>query len=80
MREQITKISVLEASKRIGVSTTTVRALIERAEIEKIQEHPVLVSLPSVIRYMAKSTTYEEVPEKTRVIYTHCTNCISDRY
>ncbi len=71
MREQITKISVLEASKRIGVSKTTVRALIERAEIEKIQEHPVLVSLPSVIRYMAKSTTYEEVPGKTRVIYTH---------
>ncbi len=33
MREQITKISVLEASKRIGVSKTTVRALIERAEI-----------------------------------------------
>ena len=71
MREQITKISVLEASKRIGVSKTTVRALIERAEIEKIQEHPVLVSLPSVIRYIAKAKTYDEVPGKTKVIYTH---------
>ncbi len=71
MREQITKITVLEASKRIGVSRTTIRALIEREEIEKVQEHPVLVSVPSVIRYIAKATTYDEVPGKTKVIYTH---------
>lgn len=71
MREQAAKIAVLEASKRIGVSKTTVRALIERGEIDKVQDKPVLVSLPSVVRYIARTTTYEEVQGKTKVVYTH---------
>lgn len=71
MREQAAKIAVLEASKRIGVSKTTVRALIERGEIDKVQDKPVLVSLPSVVRYIARTTTYEEVQGKTKVVSTH---------
>lgn len=71
MRKVITKYPVSEVAKQIGVSVSTVRSLIEKGELDKTQDNPVMVSRVSVIRYQARTNKFEEIEGKVKVIHTH---------
>ena len=71
MRKVVTKYPVSEAAKQIGVSVSTVRSLIEKGELDKTQDNPVMVSRVSVIRYQARTNKFEEIEGKVKIVHTY---------
>lgn len=71
MKKIVTKFPVSEVAKQIGVSVSTVRSLIEKGELDKTQDNPVMVNRASVIRYQARTNKFEEIEGKIKVVHTH---------
>lgn len=71
MGEKTRAVLVSEAAKSIGVSVSTVRGLIDKGQVVKVHDNPIMVSSPSIIRYLARTKKFEEIEGKIKVISTH---------
>ena len=73
-QQKINTLTATETANRIGVCKTTINNLIARGELEKVQQSPILISKPSVVRYLARNQELLSIDGVIGVVETHLGN------